>query len=206
MATLALTGVVVLGIVVFVLFGTVLELHKDIRQMRKVIGVLDTPLDIEIGAALGARPSNFGLPSALDNTAAGLVLFLSETCSTCRIIAASMSDSVPDNTFLVLEARDSQSAAAFRNQYFEGIPLADRDRVIVDANGEIASAIGLNTTPVGFRVRDGSFTEATTIPSVRYLASIAPGTTEDTIVATRRWESKNGWEINEQPIESAKMG
>ena len=45
---------------------------------------------------------------------------------------------------------------------------------MVDVADAIASRIGLDMTPVGFRVEDGRIVNATTVPSQRYLSSILP--------------------------------
>jgi hypothetical protein len=55
------------------------------------------------------------------------------------------------------------------------------DRVIVDPAGAVAGRIGLKTTPAGYRIVNGVFTEATTVPSIRYLASILPTPSEEPI-------------------------
>ena len=51
---------------------------------------------------------------------------------------------------------------------------ASSGRLMIDVGGEIAGHIGLQTTPVGFRVENGAITAATSVPSSRYLTSIVP--------------------------------
>jgi hypothetical protein len=73
----------------------------------------------------------------------------------------------------VLEAGDARSANAFLDSY--GLTGITPDgRMIVDVAGQIAGRIGLNMTPVGFRVENGVLASATTVPSSRYLTSILP--------------------------------
>lgn len=173
MAALALTLVGVLALLVLVLFGALLELYRDVRQLRDVAGILDRPLNVDIGSVGGTAPSTHGLPRPLDTAASALVLFLSEKCATCRSIAASLEKPFPSGLWVVLEARSTQSAAEFFESY--GITRkTSGGRVVVDVEGEIASRIGLDTTPVGFRVENGRLTTATTVPSSRYLLSILP--------------------------------
>ena len=43
------------------------ELFRDVRQLRDAAGILDRPLDVEIGTVAGARPSSVGLPDDLDS-------------------------------------------------------------------------------------------------------------------------------------------
>ena len=90
MATAMMVAVGVLALVVFVLCGVVYELFRDVRQLRDVAGILDRPLEVEIGTVAGTRPSTHGLPQALDSAASALVLFLSDRCGTCRSLAAGL--------------------------------------------------------------------------------------------------------------------
>ena len=166
-------AVAVLALVVFVLCGVVLELFRDVRQLRDAAGILDRPLDIEIGAVAGARPSSVGLPDDLDSMPSALVVFLSDRCGTCRSIAAALGGRIPPLLWLVLEARSPESAAKFIESY-EMAAMTGDGRLLVDPDGAIASRMGLDITPVGFRVEDGRITKATTVPSKRYLLSIVP--------------------------------
>lgn len=173
MATVALISVGVLALLVALLFGALLELYRDVRQLRDVAGILDRPLDVEVGQAAGTRPGAYGLPPALDSATAALVLFLSDRCGTCRALAAGLAKPLPAGLWVVLEARDPQSAAAFLETHGLTGP-ATAGRVLVDVASQIADRIGLDSTPVGFRVENGVLTGATTIPSSRYLTSILP--------------------------------
>ncbi len=72
-----------------------------------------------------------------------------------------------------LDSAKSSAFSDFWNSY--GLMSEKSDnRVIVDLNNRIAKSIGLDTTPVGFRIENGVFTNATTVPSSRYLISILP--------------------------------
>ena len=173
MATVALISVAVLALLVFLLFGALLEMFKDVRQLREAVGILDRPLTVDVGGVAGTRPSMHGLPQALDSVPSAIVLFLSEQCATCRSLAAGLVRPLPEGLWVVLEARDSSSATSFLDSY--GLTSRTSDgRVVVDVAGKIARRIGLNTTPIGFRVVDGLLTHATTVPSSRYLTSIMP--------------------------------
>jgi hypothetical protein len=169
-----LIAVGILGLLVFVLSGVVIELYRDVRQLRDAAGILDRPLDVDIGDVAGTAPSTHGLPPALDSVASAIVLFLSDRCGTCHALAAGFrSDGLPSGLWLVLEARTPRSAEEFLNSY--GFTEANTGgRLLVDAAGKLAERIGLRTTPVGFRVRDGRIAGATTIPSRRYLSSVLP--------------------------------
>lgn len=173
MATVALIAVALLTLIVFLLFGALLELYKDVRQLRDAVGILDRPLTVDIGHVAGTTPSSYGLPQAIDAAPSAIVLFLSERCATCHSLARGLLRPLPGGLWVVVEARDSSSAASFLNSSgLSGTSLSEQ--VVIDVAGEIARRIGLNTTPVGFRVERGLLTHATTVPSSRYLTSILP--------------------------------
>jgi hypothetical protein len=173
LATVALIAVAVLALLVTVLFGALVEMYRDVRQMRDAIGILDRPLAVDIGRVAGSHPSEHGLPRALDSAASALVLFLSEQCNTCRSIAAALERPLPQGLWIVVEARSASTAEAFVDAYrLDGSAMDGR--VLVDVEGAIAARIGLDTSPVGFRVEHGRLTTATTVPSSRYLTSILP--------------------------------
>ena len=163
----------VLALLVFTLFGAGIELFRDVHQLREAAGILDRPVDVDIGAAAGTRPSRHGLPAALDAAASAVVLFLSDRCATCNSLAEGLGGAVPPGLCVVLEARSPDSAQEFLGSF--GLdPQAEGDRLLVDAAGIIAQSLGLRLTPVVFRVEDGLLRGATTAPSRRYLSSIIP--------------------------------
>jgi hypothetical protein len=163
----------VLALVTFVLCGVVIELFRDVRQLREINGILDRPLDVDLEDVAGTLPSVHGLPRALDSAASAIVLFLSDRCATCHALAGGFNGMLAPGLWLVLEARNPQSAQEFLARY-ELTATSTGGRLIVDVAGQVAERIGLRTTPVGFRVRDGRLVSATTVPSRRYLTSILP--------------------------------
>jgi hypothetical protein len=163
----------VLALLTFILFGVVVELYRDVQQLREIGGILDRPLDVELGNVAGQPPSAFGLPRALDDAGVALVLFLSDRCGTCHALAAGLRGALSPGLWVVLEARSPDSASEFLAKY--GLDAASTaGRLRVDIAGMIAERMGLRTTPVGFRVEDGRLARATTVPSSRYLSSILP--------------------------------
>ena len=148
-------------------------MYRDIHQLRDVAGISDRPLNIDIGIVKGAKPSLYGLPKTLDSVGSAVVLFLSERCATCRSLAAGFEREFPSNLWVVLDSAKTGTFSDFWNSY--GLTNKESDnRVVMDLNNKIAKSIGLDTTPVGFRIENGVFTNATTIPSLRYLISILP--------------------------------
>lgn len=169
MATFTLIAVAVLSLFIAVLFGALVELFRDVRQMRDALGILDRPLHIDLGLVAGTQPSRHGLPQELDSRQSAIVLFLSDRCETCRKLALGLSQPLPKGLWVVIEARNAESAAEF----IEGNGLPTKG-VVVDIEGAIARSVGLDTSPVGFRVENGLLVGASTVPSSRYLSSILP--------------------------------
>lgn len=173
MAELTLAAVGVLALVVFVFSGAVLELHRDVRQLREVAGILDRPLEVDLGEVADTRPSRHGLPAELDSAPSALVLFLSDRCATCHALAAGLGGRLPPGIWVVLEAPDPESARDFLRSH-DLVAAEAEGRVEVDLGAEIADRLGLHTTPVGFQVEAGRITRGTTVPSRRYLSTIVP--------------------------------
>ena len=163
----------VLALLVFVLCGVVYELFRDVRQLRDAAGILDRPLNVDLGPVAGTRPSAYGLAATLDSAASALLLFLSDRCATCRVLAAGLGRRPPPGVSVVLEATSPEAAAKFVESYELREMLRDGS-LVVDDGGAIAARIGLDTTPVAFRIEAGRIVGATTVPSARYLTSILP--------------------------------
>ena len=121
----------------------------------------------------GTTPSNYGLPKALDSVASATVLFISDQCGTCHALAAGFKGALPPGLWVVLLARSPESTEQFLASH-QLTAMSTDGRLVVDVTGKIADGIGLRTTPVGFRVENGRFVSATTVPSTRYLSSILP--------------------------------
>jgi hypothetical protein len=178
--TTALIAVGILSLLVFVLFRVLVELFRDVRQIRDALGILDRPLPVDIGSMAGTPPSRYGLPGQLDDEPFALLLFLTDRCATCRVLASWLGGTLPAGLWIVLEAASRQAAEEFLETYAM-TPGLREERVFVDPAGAVAGRIGLKMTPVGYRIVNGVFQEATTVPSIRYLASIIPIPTETPI-------------------------
>lgn len=175
MVTVLLIAVGLLTLLIAVLFSALVEMYRDLRQIRDAMGILDRPLNVDIGEAAGAHPSQFGLPRALDSAGAAIVLFLTERCATCQTVAAGLPRPLPPALWVVFEARSEESAAMLLER-FRLTEFAARGQVLTDIEGEITGRLGLHIAPAGFRVESGRFTYATSVPSTRYLKSILPET------------------------------
>ncbi|WP_279579530.1 hypothetical protein [Fodinicola feengrottensis] len=141
--TIALSvAVVILGALLFVLLGSQVEMYRDIAQLRDLSGLIDRPLKVDVSAAVGARPSAYGLPAALDTVDAGLVLFLSDKCATCRTIATSLGSQFPADLWVVLDPANPRKDSEIKVNY----PL-EQEKVTVDHSREISASVGVTLTP-----------------------------------------------------------
>jgi hypothetical protein len=173
MAPVTLAVVALLALLVFLLLSAVLELFRDVQQLRDALGILDRPLDVALGDIAGSSPSAFGLPIALDEEPFAIVLFLHESCGTCRALATALDGRVPEGLWIVMEARTPESAKEFLTRF--GVPWEGSPRVIIDSERQVADRLGLNIASVGLRIQNGTIVNASTIPSTRYLGSLLPG-------------------------------
>jgi hypothetical protein len=158
-----------LAVVVFVQLGALVELFKQVEQIRAELSLVDVPTELDLGRARGRPPSAFGLPTALDRQPGALVLFLSTKCSTCASIAAAFRGAVPLGMWIVVEPIVDDEG----DQFVEGFQLAG-DRTQVDYGGRIADRLGLDVTPSAVMVADGRMEQARTVPSSRQAFAMLP--------------------------------
>lgn len=158
----------VFGAALFVQFGALVEMFQQLKQVRGYLDLVDTPTPIELGKWAGVIPSSIGLPPALDEVGEALVVFLSNKCETCRIIAQSLAGgALPQNLWLVVVPVLSDPT-----EFLEEFQLRG-DRTLIDQG--ITDRIGLDITPAALLIQNGRIVEAHTLPSVRQLYASLPG-------------------------------
>jgi hypothetical protein len=168
--TIALTvAVCVLAALMFVLLGAQVELFDQVKQLRRFLDLEDRVTVLELGAALGARPSGVGLPAELDDADRALILLLSNKCATCQTIAATLrGGQLPPSTWLVVVPVTGDGT-----DFVEAYDLHG-ERIIVDRDGRIVDGLGVEVTPAGIIVEHGRLAGAQTVPSVRHLRAVQP--------------------------------
>jgi hypothetical protein len=168
--------VIALGVLVFLLLGALVEMYRDLAQIREYSGLLDRPQAIELGERQGSRPSEWGLPPALDDERRALVMFLSDRCATCRTIVWSLNGTVPQHVVLVLEqGRDHGGLLAGLSE--------DSDQVVVDRDHTIADRLQIQMSPSALVIEDGTLARAVTVPSVRQFESLVAMTRSITLTS-----------------------
>ena len=113
----------IFGGTLFIQFGALIEMYQQLKQVRHYLEIVDTPTPIALGSLEGARPSDIGLPAALDEAAQAMILFLSNKCETCSIIARSFAGTLPDGLWVVVvpESKSVSDARPPRNYAQESL-------------------------------------------------------------------------------------
>jgi hypothetical protein len=157
-----------LWIIVFVMFGALVEMYQQLAQVRKHLGMFDAPGPIDLGDRLNVAPSAVGLPGYLDGADQSVVLFLSNKCETCIALAEVLGgDALPPRLTLVIVPVFQGEAQQFIDRF-----QLHHERTIGDTDGKIVKQLKLDTTPVAIVVTDGVLERAQTVPTSRQLFTL----------------------------------
>lgn len=182
------------AIAIFLLFGAVIELFRDMEQVRQMTGVIDSPVSLEIDLPK-PLPEGVGLPGEFLRQDQGLVLVLSDHCSTCGAIAEHLGGSLPASTWLLFVPQSVESG----NEWLSRFGLASERKLFVDILSKASTALGVNLTPAVLRIRGGMVVAAHTLPSGRrlddelaWLASHSSQATHTKAEDGKIWEPQEG--------------
>ncbi|MFI6458343.1 hypothetical protein ACIBF6_43200 [Streptosporangium amethystogenes] len=169
MTTVLLIVICLMAVVLFIQIGAQVELFQQVKQIRDYLDMEDKPTPVELGTLEGARPSDFGLPAALDEADRAVVLFLSNKCGSCRDLALALSGgAVPPAMWVVVVPVTGDG-----NEFITEFGLHG-ERVILDEEERIVDGLGLAITPVALHITQGKLTRAHTVPTVRQMYVNAP--------------------------------
>jgi hypothetical protein len=195
MTTLLVVTVVVLFLIVAFQGVVLLEMVRQVAQVRRQLDLDDRPVPISLGELAG-RP----LPEAAravwsENGALrdGVLVLLSVDCASCRLVAFGLRDLL--NRFehqrivAVLQARTNDEAVRMLAE----AGLAG-DGVVVDLESEYGAAFGIELRPAAVVVRDGIVSEAAVIRNPRQL---------DQLLATLESPTRRGMHAPESSVVSA---
>lgn len=158
-------GVIVLAVAVVVLFGALIEMFEQLKQLRRVFGFEDGTSPVELPRAVGLRPSEAGLPVALDEAAhSSAVLFISDVCATCHRLAEGLRDGPRHPRLWVVVVHISSRAQEFVDDF-----ALYGERVVHDTDKTIVNALGVEMTPVAIIVSAGRMERAQSVPSLHQL-------------------------------------
>lgn len=168
--TIALAVLVcLLAVGMFLLFGALVEVYRQVDQIRTYLRLIDEEIPIDLGAAAGLPATAIGLPAAVGEEPSTLVLFLSNKCTACRSIARAFNGVIPPSLWVVVEPVFDHEADAFIAEHRLG-----GERLIVDHGGQIAERLRLDVTPSVLFVEGGKLERASSVASSRQLFSMLP--------------------------------
>ena len=157
------------GVLLFIEFGALVEMFHQLKQVRIYLDMVDRPTPLDLGKASGLAATAVGLPAALDDTKAALVLFLSNRCETCHTIAAAIDGgALPQNLWLVVVPVFEDA-----EEFVEKFHLRGK-RSLIDDGRTITGRLGLDITPAAVVVEYGRVARAQTVPTVRQMYAAIP--------------------------------
>jgi hypothetical protein len=158
----ALLVACIVGLAVLVVFQglVLLEVVRQLSQIRRELDFDDRPVPVSVGKLAG-RPLPEPARAAWSGNGAsgdGVLVLLSTDCATCRLVAAGLPDLLPrfehQKMVVVLAARNHDEVTELLAE-----ARLDRDAVVVDLENEIADALGIVLRPAAVVVRDGIVSE-----------------------------------------------
>jgi hypothetical protein len=163
--TAALAIIVVLLFAgLLLLFGAVLELHRQVHQIRQHAGLLDEARVVNHARdVLRSAVPGFDATMA-EPDARSAVLLLSDTCSTCYEISGSLGAFLVPELVVVIATRSEEAGQL----WLEEQGLTGFANVFVD-DGKVADQLDLHVVPSVVRFQGLNALSATTVPSVRQL-------------------------------------
>lgn len=159
-------GGVVLAFVVTVCSAALVEVFRQLAELRSALNLQDEP--IPIGLKTGERRTDeIGLAKEITREPKAIVVFLSPKCATCLSIADAFRGGSPGTVWFVVPSSPAPTALIET--------LAESaERVILDENDEIANRLGLHVTPSVLTVSFGEITRAQAVGSARQVLGMIP--------------------------------
>lgn len=172
MTALLVASVVVLAVLVVFQGLVLLEVVRQLSQIRRELDFDDRPVPVSVGKLAGqplpepARAVWSGNGAARD----GVLVLLSTDCATCRLVAAGLPDLLKqseEKVVVILQARNHDEVTEM---------LADaglaRDAVVVDLESEYSTTFGIAMRPAAVVVRDGIVSEGAVVRNPRQLQQL----------------------------------
>jgi hypothetical protein len=173
MTILIVVGIVAVGVLVVVQGLVLLEVVRQVAQIRKVLDLDDRPVPISLGNLAGRplpEPAR-GLWSENGAHRDGVLVLLSTDCATCRLVASGLRDLLDrfehQRIVTVLQAHNHDEAT----EMLAGASLA-RDEIVVDLESEYGTAFGIALRPAAVVVRDGIVSEGAVVRNPRQLQQL----------------------------------
>jgi hypothetical protein len=170
MTLISVILILVCAMVLAVVCGALVEVFRQLADVRTVLRLDDRPLPLQL-----ERPDEdvtaLGFPDELALLPEAILVFLSARCASCFSIAHSFKGGAPDSVWFVLEA-DGSDVEKIRE------PLKQSaERIVVDRDGGLAHAVGVEITPAVVSLEYGRVSSARAVSSFRQVTSLVPAVT-----------------------------
>lgn len=169
---LALVALLAVG--EFLLFGALAECYRDMKQFRKLSGLIDFPTPVELGEALEQAPSSIDLPSDLDSAVRAVVVYVDSRCSTCRSIVGSLNGGIPAGITLVVIADSIEQAFSWLGESGIDEHSTAASQVTIMSPEDVEKRLGSVVTPLAIEIEYGRLVRAKIVPSVRQFYALVP--------------------------------
>jgi hypothetical protein len=157
----------VIAAVVLVICGALVEVFRQISDIRTTLDLDDVPLPLALGN-LSISAADLAMPDAVAKLPEAIVVVLSRKCATCISIAQSFAAGAPETVWFVLQTAADEVGTA--GDMLDGC----RDRVVIDIDSKISEKAGVNVAPSVLSLRWGQVERAQAVSSVRQVMSLVP--------------------------------
>jgi hypothetical protein len=158
---------VVLSAVVVVTAAAMVEVFRQLKEMRTMLALDDLPVPLDLREAK-IQPADLGLQALSPSVPQAIIVVLSAKCSTCVAIAQSFAGGAPSSVWFVIQAVGGSAEDMIT------VLSSSRDRLVVDPDGRLCERIGLQVSPSVLTVRWGEVVRAEAVSSVRQVLSLVP--------------------------------
>jgi hypothetical protein len=165
MTWLLLAGGLGLAVVVALCCAALVEVFRQLAEMRRMLDLDDAPVPIALQT--GVRAGDVGLPTKLAEAPASIAVFLSPRCATCLAIAEAFRGGAPATVWFVVPSTPHPEDLLT-------MLSASADRIVLDENDAIADAIRLKVTPAVLTTSFGQITRAQAVSSPRQVMGLIP--------------------------------
>jgi hypothetical protein len=180
-------GLIALGVVQLVCLLALVDQYKGLLQIRRQLGLIDTPYDLGLADDGALRASAAGLPTAFDREDVVVIAVLSTKCASCVTVAQDWHGKISEPAWALIAAGSHEQAREFQ----EKVGLFS-DRVLVDVEGRIANNLKIRTFPSAVVFSKGELKSATTLPSYRQLRALIEESVEQFAGINGRGGHDNG--------------
>jgi hypothetical protein len=173
MTTLLVVNVVALWLFVVFQGLVLLEMVRQVSQVRRQLDLDNRPVPVSLGELAGRplpEPARAAWSENGDLRDGALVL-LSVNCATCRLVAAGLRDLLTrfeeQRIVTVLQARSNDAALEMLAE--AGLALDD---VVVDLEDTYGPALGIDLRPAAVVVRGGIMSEGAVVRNAQQLREL----------------------------------